>query len=121
MENTPTPVSAQEKLAAACGSIIFFIPLLMGVKTAFVVKYMKQGFFINLIQITGSIVSMLIWILGGLIGFVNFILFVISIYIAVQAYNGKDYSFSAFSENAEKMIKALNLQGLFEPQSSEKQ
>ncbi len=35
-------VSAQEKLAAALGSIIFFIPIIMDVKAAYVVKYMKQ-------------------------------------------------------------------------------
>lgn len=35
-------VSSQEKLAAALASILFFIPLLMDVKTPFVVKYMKQ-------------------------------------------------------------------------------
>lgn len=119
MENTPTPVSAQEKLAAACGSILFFIPLLMDVKTPYVVKYMKQGFLINLIQITGSIVSMLVWFLGILVGLVNFALFIFSLYIAVQAYSGKDYSFPALLENAEKMIKALNLHALFEPKSSE--
>lgn len=110
MENPLSPISAQEKLAAACGSIIFFIPLLMGVKSVFVVKYMKQGFFINLLQIIGSIVSIPLFFLGFLVGFINLALFILSIYIAIQAYNGKDYSFPSFSENAEKMIKILNLQ-----------
>ena len=116
MENIPTPVSAQEKLAAACGSVIFFLPLLMGVKTTYVVKYMKQGFFINIIQITGSIISIFLWFLSSFVGLINFILFIFSLYIAVQAYGGKDYSVAVLSENAEKLIQALGLQKMFEPE-----
>jgi hypothetical protein len=42
MESITPPVSAQEKLSAALGSVVFFLPILMGVKTEYVVRYMKQ-------------------------------------------------------------------------------
>ena len=57
METTPSNISSQEKLAAALASFLFFVPLLMNVKTPFVVKYMKQGFGINVIAILISIVA----------------------------------------------------------------
>ncbi len=117
MENPLSPVSAQEKLSAALGSIIFFLPILMGVKTEYVVKYMKQGFGINLIQIICSIVSIFLWFLSPILGLVNFILFLFSLFLAFQAYSGKDHIVAPIYENAEKMIQALGIQKLF---SSEK-
>ena len=42
MTPTTSTVPSQERLAAAIASFIFFVPLLMNMKTAFVVKYMKQ-------------------------------------------------------------------------------
>ncbi len=116
MENPLSPVSAQEKLSAALGSIIFFLPILMGVRTEYVVKYMKQGFGINIIQITCSIVSIFLWFLSPILELVSFILFIFSLFLAYQAYSGKDYSVAPISENAEKIIKALGIQKYFSPE-----
>lgn len=63
--DTPT-VSPQEKLASALASFFFFAPFLMGKKTPYVVKYMKQGFFINLIELLCSILSSILWFIFGL-------------------------------------------------------
>ncbi len=78
---------------------------------------MKQGFGINLIQITCSIVGMFLWFLSPILGLVNFILFLFSLFLAFQAYTGKEYILAPIYDNAEKMIKSLNIERLF---SSEK-
>lgn len=65
METPTSPVvSSQEKLAAALASFLFFVPLLMNVKTSFVVKYMKQGFIINVASVILAIALSFIWIYG---------------------------------------------------------
>ena len=113
--DTSSPVSAQEKLSAALASIIFFLPLLMNVKTGYVVKYMKQGFFINLIQLSLSVVSMFLWFLSPILGLVSMIFFFTSLFLAFQAYSGKEYSIVFLSENAEKIIPKMGLSDLFTP------
>jgi uncharacterized membrane protein len=105
--DTPSSVSAQEKLSAALGSVIFFLPILTNVKTGYVVKYMKQGFFINLVQVLLSVVSMFLWFLAPLTGLINFVLFLMSLYIAFRAYSGKDYAVAFFAENAEMIIQKM--------------
>ena len=107
---TPSTVSSQEKLAGALASFLFFIPLLMNVKTPFVVKYMKQGFMINIIEILLSV-----WMLGWLFGLINLALFIASIFLALQAFAGKDYVITFLYENAEKLIQTLNISNIFTP------
>jgi hypothetical protein len=53
--------TSQEKIAGALASILFFIPLIMGVKTEFTVKYMKQGFIINVAELAIGVLSSLLW------------------------------------------------------------
>ncbi len=113
--DTPSSVSAQEKLSAALASIVFFAPLLMNVKTGYVVKYMKQGFFINLLELSLSVVSIFLWFLSPILGIVSMICFFTSVFLAFQAYSGKEYSIVLLSENAEKIIQKMGLVDLFTP------
>jgi uncharacterized membrane protein len=115
METPLSPVSAQEKLSASLGSIVFFLPLLMGVKTDYVTRYMKQGFAINIIQVLCSVISMFLWFLSPLLGLVSFIFFLFSLFLAFQAYSGKVYTASPLLENGEKIIKTLGISNLFVP------
>jgi uncharacterized membrane protein len=115
MENLTPTVSPQEKLSAALGSIVFFLPILMGVKTEYVVGYMKQGFAINIIQVVCSLVSMFLWMLAPILGLVNFIFFLVSLFLAFQAYSGHTYVITLLSDMATRLIKTLNLANLFTP------
>ena len=114
MDTTPSSVSSQEKLAAALSCFLFFVPLLMNVKTPFVVKYMKQGFAVNVVEIVVSIVTSLIWI-AGLTTLVNLALFITSVVLALQAFAGKDYAIAFLYENAEKLIQTLGISSIFTP------
>jgi hypothetical protein len=62
--NTQGNTQSQAKLAAALASFLFFVPLLMDVRTPFVVKYMKQGFILNVASIVLSIVLSFVWMNG---------------------------------------------------------
>ena len=68
MDTTPSSVSSQEKLAAALSCFLFFVPLLMNVKTPFVVKYMKQGFAVNVVEILLSIIASFFWMILNVVG-----------------------------------------------------
>lgn len=101
--------SGQEKLAAALSAIVFFIPLLMNVKTSFVVKYMKQGFLINVVELILAVISSLIWGMMGITGLLNFICVLTSLWLAFQAFSGKEYTIPVLIENADKLIQALSI------------
>ena len=111
--DTPN-ITSQEKIAAGLASFLFFIPLLMNIKTPFVVKYMKQGFILNVTSLFLALVLSFIWIstLGGL---VNLVLFLTSLFLAIQAFNGKDFVIVFLYENAEKFIQALGISNIFTP------
>lgn len=99
----------QEKLAAALSTIIFFVPLLMDIRTPFVVKYMKQWFLINLVELVLAIVSSLLWGLMGIVWLLNFICVLTSLWLAFQAFSGKEYSIPVLLENADKVIHSLGV------------
>ncbi len=113
--DTPSTASSQEKLAGALASFLFFVPLLMNVKTPFVVKYMKQGFAINVVEILLSIITSFLWMLSLILALVNLALFITSIFLALQAFAGKDYTIGFLYENAEKFIQTLNISNIFTP------
>lgn len=104
-----TTRSGQEKLAAALSTIVFFIPMLMNTKTPFVVKYMKQGFLINIVEIILAIVSSLVWGMMNITGLLNFICVLTSLWLAFQAFTGKEYSIPVILENADKVIQSLGI------------
>jgi uncharacterized membrane protein len=110
METTRT---GQEKLAAALSALVFFVPLLMNVKTSYVVKYMKQGFIINVAELALAIISSLLWGVMGIAGLLNFVCVLTSFWLAFQAFTGKEYVISILMENAEKLITTLGIQSWF--------
>ena len=112
---TNSIVPSQERLAAALASFVFFVPLLMNMKTAFVMKYMKQGFIINIIEVGIAIIGSFLWFLFGIIGLLNIICFLTSLFLAFQAYSGKDHVIDILYINSEKLIKTLGLSALFTP------
>lgn len=115
MTLTTSTVPSQERVAAALSSIVFFIPLLMNIKTPFVVKYMKQGFLINVISLVIGIVGSFLWFLYGIIGLLNIVCIGTSLFLAYQAYQGKEYTITIIMENSEKLIQALGISNLFTP------
>lgn len=111
---TPNTVSSQEKVAAALASFVFFIPLFMDLKTPFVVKYMKQGFLINIVQILLMILSSFwIWYLYRFFSVVNLLAFLTSVFLALQAFSGKEFKIPFFYETADKLINTLGMANLF--------
>jgi ABC-type branched-subunit amino acid transport system permease subunit len=108
-----TPRTSQEKLAAALAAIVFFIPMLMDVKTPFVVKYMKQGFIINVAEVILALISSIIWGFMGITSLLNFVCFLTSLYLAFQAFSGKEHVITILMENTEKVIQALGVQKWF--------
>lgn len=115
--DTTTPqtpgTQSQEKVAAGLGAILFFIPLLMDVKTPFVVKYMKQGFLLNVIELALAIITSFVWMLSPIAGICHLVLFVVTVILALNAFQGKDYSIKVILENAEKLIQTLGVQAWF--------
>lgn len=49
-------INPEEKISAALGAFLFFIPLITGKRTEFVVFYMKQNFALILISILFNII-----------------------------------------------------------------
>jgi len=96
-------------------AIVFIVPLLMNVKTPFVISYMKQGFLINVISVLFMILGSMFWLLGGIIGILNMICFFVSLFLAFQAYSGKEHTIAVLSENSEKLIKILGISSIFTP------
>lgn len=116
METNHSSLSSQEKVAAALASFLFFIPLFMDMKTPFVVKYMKQGFFINLVQVVVMIVSSFVyWWWYRFFSFVNLACFLTSLFLALQAFSGKEFVIAFVHDTAESVIKALGISNLFTP------
>ena len=104
-----TPRPGQEKLAAALSSAFFFVPLLMDIRTPFVVKYMKQGFIINVVELVLALVSPILWMMMGLFALLNFVCVITSLWLAFQAFSDKDYSIPVLLQNADKLIHKLGI------------
>jgi uncharacterized membrane protein len=110
METSRTP---SEKLSAALASIVFFIPMLMDVRTPFVIKYMKQGFMINIAEVILALISSIVWGLMPITSLLNFVCVIVSLFLAFQAFSGKEYIIDVIMQNAEKAIQALGIQNWF--------
>lgn len=113
MTPTTSNVPSQERVAAALASIVFFIPLLMNLKTPFVIKYMKQGFLINVIEVAIAIVGSFLWLFYGIFGLLNLVCMITSLFLAYQAYLGKEHVINVIYDNSEKLIQTLGLSNLF--------
>ncbi len=108
-------IPSQERIAAALASIVFFIPLLMNLKTPFVVKYMKQGFLINVVSLAIAIIWSFLWFLHGIIWILNIVCIGTSLFLAFQAYSGKEYMIKIIYDTSEKIIVSLGISSLFAP------
>ncbi len=84
-------------------------------KTSFVVKYMKQGFIINVIEIFIAIIGGFMWFLFGIIGTLNAVCFFTSVWLAYQAYSGNDHVITILYTYSEKLIQGLGISNLFIP------
>jgi uncharacterized membrane protein len=93
--DTPNTISSQERIAGLLAYILFFIPMLMGVKTEFSMFHAKQSFMILIVLVAVWIVSaifVLIPIIGWLLVFVLWVMQVLAmimiLWSAYRAYLG---------------------------------
>lgn len=115
MTPTTTTVPSQERIAAALASIVFFIPLLMEIKTPYVIKYMKQGFLINVVSLTIVVVGGFLSFLYGILSILNLVCILTSLFLAFQAYSGKEHIITIIYDNSDKLIQTLGISNLFTP------
>lgn len=106
-------VPQQERVAAALGAFLFFIPILMEKKTEFTVFYMKQGFLLFAISVAIMIVTSLFWFLSPLASLAQLILFVIMLFLVWNAWQGQKFSVPGLLENSEKLIATLKITAWF--------
>lgn len=89
MENMT--ITGQEKVTGALSYIVFFLPLLLSEKTDFTLFHARQSFGIFLLWTLGFILSYIPFI-GGLLSKVLFIILAImSIFLAIKAYQGERF------------------------------
>jgi uncharacterized membrane protein len=112
---TESSVPQQDRVAAALGAILFFLPILMERKTEFTVFYMKQAFLIFVAEVALMVLVSLLWFLGPLVGLVQFILFVIVLFLVWNAWQGKKLAVPGLLENSEKLIATLKITSWFTP------
>jgi uncharacterized membrane protein len=62
-----------------------------------------------------AIVGSFLWFLFGIIGLLNMVCFFTSLFLAYQAYSGKEHVIAFLYENAEKLIQTLNIGNVFTP------
>lgn len=119
--STPQITDPKEKMSAALGAFLFFIPHFTGKKTEFVTLYMRQNFALFLI---GLVLTILKMILGG-IAIISMILILIhlavlgiSLFLIYVAYNGEKFEISLLTKNVNLLIsKVPALQEFFSPKN----
>ena len=115
--NTPVqnPVDQQERLAAAIGALIFFVPFLMDKITEFTVFYMRQGFIIFVLSLIVWVLAMIFPFLGVIIALVNIALAVSAIFLAFKAYQGEKFTLPVLYDWSVALIRMLGLEKAFSP------
>jgi uncharacterized membrane protein len=117
---TPTLGNNQDKLAAiiACVPILFWVPIVLDKKTAFVSHFMKHGFGL---LVVGVSVSLLMGMLGFLAIFllplkliIDIALLVAMLYMMYNAYMGKQVQIPYFTENLYKVLMNLGISSWFD-------
>jgi uncharacterized membrane protein len=120
METPTLSGNNQDKLAAiiSCVPILFWVPIVLDKKTAFVSHFMKHGF--GLLAV-GVILSMSMNLLGFLALFLLPLAFVINIailiamlYLMYNAYMGKQAQIPYFTENLNKVLTNLGINSWFD-------
>jgi hypothetical protein len=120
--DTTTPVlgNSQDKIAAiiSCVPILFWVPIVLDKKTAFVSYFMKHGFGL---LVVGIFASLLMGMLGVLALFLIPIKFAIDIailvamlYLMYNAYMGKQVQILYFTENLNKVLTNLGINSWFD-------
>lgn len=108
-------ISQQERVVATLASFLFFLPILMKKKTDFTVFYMKQSFLLFVVNFFCMLVGALYWSFGDIANLIAFILFVISVFLAWNAWSGEKFSVPGLLENSEKLIAKLGISDWFIP------
>jgi uncharacterized membrane protein len=120
--DTTTPVlgNSQDKIAAiiSCVPILFWVPIVLDKKTAFVSHFMKHGFGL---LVVGILASLLMGMLGFLALFLIPVKFAIDIailvamlYLMYNAYMGKQVQIPYFTENLNKVLTNLGINSWFD-------
>lgn len=107
----------KEKISAALGAFIFFLPHFTGEKTEFVVFYMKQSFGLFLISLGLSILNFLpfIWPLTMIVGI---LLFIVHIFLIIKAYSGEKFEVPYLLEKVNLLISKIDfLKNFFSPKN----
>lgn len=97
------------------GSLLFFLPILMEKKTEFTVFYMKQSFLLFVANVSLMLISALFWPLRGLVGLFEFIVFILVVFLAWNAWQGKKFSIPGLLENSELLIAKIGIASWFTP------
>jgi uncharacterized membrane protein len=117
---SPTLGNNQDKLAAiiSCVPILFWVPIVLDKKTAFVSHFMKHGFGL---LVVGFILSISMNLLGFLALFLLPLAFIINIailiamlYLMYSAYTGKQAQIPYFTENLNKVLTNLGISSWFD-------
>lgn len=116
MEEEKYIPNPQEKLAGALGSVLFFLPFFLGVKTEYVMNFMRQAFALNIAEFLLSFMGMILFFLSGIFEFIVFVIFLVSLFLAYQAFSGVRYTLPFVVEVSEKMIKTFGLNSFFSVQ-----
>jgi uncharacterized membrane protein len=81
----------ENKLISALAYLIFFLPLLAAPKSKFGKFHANQALWIFLGEVIAALISGFP-LIGGLVGWaLNIALFVLAVYLAFNAYNGKAF------------------------------
>ena len=112
-----TPINQQERLAATLGSILFFLPHLMGKQTEYTMFFSRQGFALFLIEIIVWILGLLFPFLGVIIALANLILFLTMVFLAWKAWEGEKFAIPVLYDASLMVIKNLSLENFFSPKN----
>lgn len=104
--NTSPSLQSQERVAGVLAYILFFIPMLMGVKTEFTMFHAKQSFLLMVI----SILSFFIPFFGGILGFV---VFVVSLWCMYQTYLGNKFLIPYIANNMDIVYSKIGILSFF--------
>ena len=115
MENTnPVNPENQERIAAALGALLFFIPILMNKKTDYTVFFMRQNFVLFLASLLGAILT-IIPFFGFFVGILNFFIFILIVFLAWKAYSGEKFEIPYIYAQSIEITKNLGIDAWFTP------
>jgi uncharacterized membrane protein len=120
METPTLSGNNQDKLAAiiSCVPILFWVPIVLDKKTAFVSHFMKHGFGLLVVgfilSISMNLLGFLALFLLPLVFIIQIAIFVAMIYLMYNAYMGKQVQIPYFTENLNRALTSLGINSWFE-------